>query len=165
MRTIIPNLWFDSQAEEAARFYTSVFPNSKVGQITRYSEDVSAVAGRPVGSVMTVEFELDGNPFLGLNGGPIFKFTEAVSFIINCDSQEEIDRYWSALTADGGAESQCGWLKDRFGLSWQLVPTELPQLLDGSKDPEAPARVMRSVLQMKKIDLDALRRAHEGRTS
>ena len=161
MKGITPNFWFDHQAEEAANFYVSVFPNSKVGNITRYNETVSKVAGRPAGSVMTVEFELDGQTFVGLNGGPIFKFSEAVSFIVNCEGQEEIDRYWNALTADGGQESQCGWLKDKFGVSWQITPSDWGDMLTNATPAQAE-RLMAAMLPMKKFDLAALQRAFDG---
>ncbi|HKO45530.1 MAG TPA: VOC family protein [Pyrinomonadaceae bacterium] len=158
---ITPCLWFDGKAEEAAKFYVSVFKNSKINNIARYGDAGSEVSGQPEGSVMTVEFELDGQEFLGLNGGPNFKFTEAVSFIINCDSQEEVDRFWTTLTENGGAESQCGWLKDKFGLSWQVTPTVLTELMK-SKDRAKAERVMKAMLQMKKIDIATLEKAARG---
>lgn len=150
---ITPFLWFNNQAEEAANYYASIFDHSKVGAISRYDSAASRASGMPEGTAMTVAFELDGVPFAALNGGPHFKFTEAVSFVVNCESQAEIDRYWDPLS-DGGdpAAQQCGWLKDKFGLSWQVVPSELPQLI---RHPKA----MQAMLQMKKIDLDVLRRA------
>src|SRR5688572_29380258 len=157
MQLITPFLWFDNNAEEAMNFYVSVFKNSKVGRVTRYSE----AGPGPAGSVMTVEFELDGQEFMGLNGGPHFKFTEAVSFVINCDSQEEVDRFWEKLTENGGAESQCGWLKDKYGLSWQVVPAILGELLK-DKDRGKAERVMKAMLQMKKIDIATLKKAAEG---
>ncbi len=149
-------LWFDGRAEEAANFYVSVFPNSKILKTARYGE----AGPGPAGSVMTIEFELDGRKFLGLNGGPHFKFTEAISFIINCQTQEEVDRYWQTLTA-GGAEVQCGWLKDKFGLSWQVVPSVLGQLLS---DPDAKkaGRVMQAMMGMKKLDIRGLQQAAAG---
>lgn len=153
MSRVTPFLWFDTQAEDAARFYVSIFPNSTLGTITRYG---SAGPG-PEGSVMTVEFELDGQPFTALNGGPHFQFNEAVSFTIECSSQEEVDDYWARLT-DGGEEGPCGWLKDRYGLSWQVNPTRLAELLrdpDGSRS----QRVMDAMLKMKKIDIAELERA------
>jgi predicted 3-demethylubiquinone-9 3-methyltransferase (glyoxalase superfamily) len=162
MNRITPNLWFDSEAEEAANFYASIFPNSSVGAKTHYSAEASKMAGRPVGSVMTVAFELDGNPFLGLNGGPIFKFNEAVSFIINCDTQQEIDHYWDGLTAGGGEPGPCGWLKDRFGVSWQVVPSMMSRVMAEGND-ETIARIMKAVLQMKKLDMAELQRAYEGK--
>ncbi len=152
---ITPFLWFDSQAEEAARFYASIFPNSSVGKVTRYGK----AGPGPEGSVMTVEFQLQGQSFVALNGGPIFQFTEAVSFVVNCETQNEVDHYWEKLTA-GGAEVQCGWLKDKFGLSWQIVPTVLPQLLGGA-NPEKSQRVMQAMFGMKKLDIRALQQAAE----
>lgn len=157
---ITPCLWFDDQAEEAARFYASIFKNSKVGQITRYSDEGREIHGRPKGSVMTVEFELDGQPFTALNGGPLFKFNEAVSFQVTCKTQEEIDYYWGKLT-EGGDENaqQCGWLKDKYGVSWQVVPEGIGEYFS---DPESAQcrRAMKAMLQMKKMDLAALKRAH-----
>jgi len=149
MQKITPFLWYDDKAEEAANFYTSIFKNSKVLSVTRYEEAGAQASGRPKGSAMTVEFELEGQKFVGLNGGPHFKFTEAVSFVVNCETQEEVDYFWEKLTADGGAESQCGWLKDKYGLSWQIVPTILAELFKG-KDAETSQRVMKAMLQMKK---------------
>lgn len=160
MQKITPFLWFDHQAEEAANFYASIFKGSKIGNISRYDDASAKVSGQPKGSAMTVAFELAGQEFVALNGGPIFRFTEAVSFVVNCDSQEEIDYYWEKLAAGGDEKSQqCGWLKDRFGLSWQIVPTELGQLLSGP-DPACAQRVMQAVLKMKKIDLTKLKQAH-----
>jgi predicted 3-demethylubiquinone-9 3-methyltransferase (glyoxalase superfamily) len=159
---IIPCLWFDNEAEEAARYYTGIFKNSKIGTIARYTEAGREVHGRPAGSVMTVEFELNGQPFTALNGGPIFKFNEAISFQIMCRTQEELDHYWSKLTAGGDKNAQqCGWLKDKYGLSWQVVPTAL---VDMMKDPdkEKAGRVMEAMLQMKKLDIAELERAYEG---
>ena len=157
---IIPNLWFDSEAEEAAKFYTSIFPASKIGRTLRLGATASKMTGKEPGTVLTVEFELNGNRFVGLNGGPMFKFNEAISFIVNCDTQEEIDRLWSALL-DGGEEQACGWLKDRYGVSWQIVPSELDAMLM-SADTESSERVMNAMLQMKKLDIAALTRAAEG---
>jgi predicted 3-demethylubiquinone-9 3-methyltransferase (glyoxalase superfamily) len=151
-----PFLWFDTQAEDAARFYTSVFPNSKIGTVARYG---SSGPG-PAGSVMTVVFELDGQTFTALNAGPHFKFNEAVSFVVPCKSQSEIDHYWSKLTSDGGAESQCGWLKDKYGLSWQIVPTILPEL---TKDPVTGNRVLQALLTMNKLNIAELQRAADGK--
>ncbi len=148
-------LWFDTQAEEAANFYVSVFKDGKVTVTTRYTEEGPS----PNGSVMTVSFELQGQEFVGLNGGPHFKFTEAVSFVINCETQEEIDYYWEKLSADGGEEGQCGWLTDKFGLSWQVVPV---QLAEWAKDAVRFQRVMHVVMQMKKIGVAKLQRAHDG---
>jgi predicted 3-demethylubiquinone-9 3-methyltransferase (glyoxalase superfamily) len=159
MQRIASFLWFDDQAEEAATYYTSIFKNSKVMQVTRYGEEGAAATGRPKGSVMTVAFQLDGQEFVALNGGPHFKFTEAVSFVVNCDTQAEVDHYWARLSAGGDEKAQqCGWLKDKFGLSWQIVPTALPKLLD-DPDPEKARRVMQAMLQMKKLDMEALKRA------
>lgn len=163
MQGLTTCLWFENQAEEAARFYTSVFRNSRLGGITRYGEAGAQASGRPKGSVMTVEFEAAGQKFLGLNGGPAFKFSEAISFMVNCESQEEIDEYWSKLSA-GGREGVCGWLTDKYGLSWQVVPAELGRLMQ-DKDPTKGERVMAAVLTMKKLDLEALRRAYRGEES
>jgi predicted 3-demethylubiquinone-9 3-methyltransferase (glyoxalase superfamily) len=153
MSAVTPFLWFDTQAEEAARFYASVFPNSRIHHIARYGE---ANPGRE-GSVMTVDFELDGQRFTALNGGPQYTFSEAVSFSVSCETQEEVDSYWAAL-AEGGEEGPCGWLKDRFGLSWQIVPTALPRLL-GDPDREKSQRVMRAMMGMHKLQIDELERA------
>jgi predicted 3-demethylubiquinone-9 3-methyltransferase (glyoxalase superfamily) len=155
IQRITPFLWFDHQAEEAAGFYTSIFPNSKVLKVVRYGE----AGPGPAGSAMTVEFELDGQRFVALNGGPHFKFTEAVSFVVNCQTQDEVDAYWEKLSA-GGAQVQCGWLKDKFGLSWQIVPTVLPELLS-DPDAEKSQRVMKVMLTMKKLDIRALKQAYE----
>jgi predicted 3-demethylubiquinone-9 3-methyltransferase (glyoxalase superfamily) len=156
MPPITPNLWFDTEAEEAARFYVSVFPNSRVVGVSHYTE----AGPRPAGSVMTVEFELDGHPFVGINGGPEFTFDEAVSFQITCETQEEIDGYWEQLT-EGGEEGVCGWCKDRFGLSWQVVPRGMEEMFSGP-DPARAERAMRAMFEMRKIDLAALRSAAEG---
>lgn len=153
MPKIIPFLWFDNQAEEAMNFYTSIFKNSKMGSVTRYGD----AGPGPKGSVMTASFELDGMSFTALNGGPHFKFTEAISLVVNCESQEEVDHFWSKLT-DGGQESQCGWLKDKYGLSWQIVPSVLPRLLT-DKDSEKAKRVMQAMLKMKKIEIKILEEA------
>ncbi len=155
MPKITPFLWYDDQAEAAANYYVSVFKNSKVLNLTRYSEAAAQASGRQKGSVMTVEFELDGQKFVALNGGPHFKLTEAVSFVVNCDTQEELDHFWEKLSA-GGTEVQCGWLKDKFGLSWQVVPTILPELM---KDPAKGPRAMAALMQMKKIDIETLQQA------
>jgi predicted 3-demethylubiquinone-9 3-methyltransferase (glyoxalase superfamily) len=153
MQKLTPCLWFDTEGEEAARFYTSVFPNSKIVDITRYGP-----AGlRPEGTVMTVSFELDGQKFVALNGGPEFTFNEAISFQVSCETQEEVDAFWSKLS-EGGEEGPCGWLKDRYGVSWQVVPTVLSELI-GDPDPEKSQRVMRAMLKMKNIEIDALERA------
>ena len=156
MPQITPNLWFDTQSEEAAEFYVSVFPNSKITDVTFYGE----AGPGPAGTVLTVAFELDGHPFVGINGGPQFTFDEAVSFEIECADKDEIDYYWERLT-DGGAESRCGWLKDRFGLSWQVVPTRLYELLE-SPDRGGAQRAMEAMLQMSKIDVAELEAAFEG---
>ena len=153
MSKITPCLWFDTEGEEAANFYTSIFENSKITDISRYGD----AGPRPAGTVMTVEFELDGQPFVALNGGPEFTFNEAVSFQVSCESQDEVDRFWDALT-ESGEEGPCGWLKDRFGVSWQIVPTALPELLS-NPDPEVSQKVMAAMLAMKKIDIDALHQA------
>ncbi len=158
---ITPFLWFDDNAEAAAKFYTSVFPNSEIITTTHYDRNSAAASGKPEGSVMTVVFELDGHEFVALNGGPQFHFTEAVSFVVNCDSQEEVDHYWEQLSEGGDPSAQqCGWLKDRFGLSWQIVPKDLGKYLGGAAG--RANRTMKALLSMKKIDLDALRRAAEG---
>ncbi|MBI3934688.1 MAG: VOC family protein [Acidobacteria bacterium] len=161
MQKITPFLWFDDNAEEAANFYTSIFKNSKIGRVTRYDEAGAAASGRPKGSAMTVPFQLEGQEFVALNGGPHFKFTDAISFIVNCETQEEVDYFWKKLT-EGGQEVQCGWLKDKFGLSWQIVPRILGELLQG-KDPEKSKRVMKAMLQMTKIDIAKLKQAYEGK--
>jgi predicted 3-demethylubiquinone-9 3-methyltransferase (glyoxalase superfamily) len=153
MHEITPCLWFDTEGEEAANFYTSVFPNSRILDVARYGE----AGPRAEGTVMTVSFELDGQKFLALNGGPEFTFDEAISFQVSCKTQEEVDAFWSKLS-EGGEEGPCGWLKDRYGLSWQIVPTVLPELL-GDLDPEKSQRVMRAMLEMKKIEIDTLERA------
>ncbi|HWY44155.1 MAG TPA: VOC family protein [Candidatus Sulfotelmatobacter sp.] len=158
MPKITPFLWFDSQAEEAANFYCSIFPNSKIGKIARYGK----AGPGPEGSVLTIVFYLDGQEFTGLNAGPIFKFNEAISFVVPCKTQEEIDNYWSKLTSGGGQESQCGWLKDKFGLSWQIVPTVLGELMS-DPDPQKSNRVMQSLLQMKKLDIATLQKARDGK--
>ncbi len=158
MQKITPFLWFDDQAEEAVKFYTSVFENSKVGRILRYGEEAAEASGRPTGSVLTIEFEIEGQKFVALNGGPQFKFNESVSFVVNCDTQKEVDYYWGKLTADGGQESACGWLKDKFGLSWQVTPTVLIDMLHGTDSAKAE-RVMKAMLQMQKIDIEKLKEA------
>jgi predicted 3-demethylubiquinone-9 3-methyltransferase (glyoxalase superfamily) len=153
---IIPNLWFDTEAEEAAKFYTSVFDNSRIVNVTHYTE----AGPRTAGMVMTVEFELDGQRFVGINGGPEFTFDEAVSFQINCETQDEVDYYWQRLS-EGGQEGPCGWLKDRHGLSWQVVPTVLEELL-ADPDPARAQRAMQAMLGMGKLDIEALREAADG---
>jgi predicted 3-demethylubiquinone-9 3-methyltransferase (glyoxalase superfamily) len=156
---ITPFLWFDKQAEEAATFYVSIFENSRVLATTRYSKDASKASGQPEGSAMTVAFQLDGQDFTALNGGPHFKFNEAVSLVVNCRTQADVDHYWNRLSEGGDPNAQqCGWLKDKYGVSWQIVPTELPKLLT-DPDPRKAERVMKAMLQMKKIDVDALKRA------
>ena len=157
MPRITPNLWMDTQGLEAAEFYCSIFPNSKITRISHYTD----VGPRPKGMVLTVEFVLDGKPFMALNGGPEFKFTEAISISIECDTQEEIDRYWSALQAGGGKEIECGWLKDRFGLSWQVSPKKMADIITGP-DPEKADRAMRAMLTMKKIVLADIEEAVRG---
>ena len=159
---ITPFLWFDSQAEDAATFYVSIFENSRIGSVVRYDEEAAKAAGRPKGSVMTVALELDGQAFTALNGGPLFQFTEAMSLVVNCETQEEVDHFWEKLSA-GGQEVQCGWLKDRFGVSWQVVPTVLVEMLQ-DKDRERSSRVMAAMLKMKKISIEALKNAYEGRS-
>ena len=159
MHKITPFLWFDGKAEEAAKFYASIFKNSKIGKITRYGKEGYEVHKRPSGTVMTVEFQIDGQKFVALNGGPEFKFTEAVSFAVGCKSQEEVDMFWEKLR-EGGEESVCGWLKDRYGLSWQITPTILGEML-GDKDPKKAGRVMAAMLKMKKIDIPTLKKAYD----
>jgi len=153
MQNLTPCLWFDTEGEDAANFYTSIFPNSKILDISRYG----AAGPRPEGTVMTVSFELDGQKFLALNGGPQFEFSEAISFQVSCKNQDEVDHYWSKLS-ESGEEGPCGWLKDKFGLSWQIVPTALPELL-GDPDKEKAQRVMAAMLEMKKIQIDELEAA------
>ena len=160
MQKITPFLWFDGQAEDAVNFYTSLFKNSKIGKILRNAEEAAKQTGRPVGSVLTIEFEIEGQKFVALNGGPLFKFNESVSFVINCETQEEVDYFWQRLTADGGEESQCGWLKDKFGVSWQITPTVLIDMLH-DKNVEKAEHVMHAMLQMKKIDIKTLKKAYE----
>lgn len=153
MQTITPFLWFDTQAEDAMNFYCAVFKNSKKGEVNRSSPD---------GPAFTVNFELNGQKFIGLNAGPMFKFNEAVSFYVSVETQEEVDELWSKLTADGGEESMCGWLKDKYGLSWQIIPTALPQLM-GDPDPEKGQRVMQAMLKMHKISIQGLKDAYAGK--
>jgi len=155
MPEISTMLWFDGRAEEAANFYTSVFKNSTIRSIARYPEGSPG----PVGTVMTVAFELDGRPFIALNGGPLFRFNESISFVVHCETQAEVDEFWEKLL-EGGAESQCGWLKDKFGLSWQIVPNALLEMLR-DKDAAKAKRVMQAMLQMKKIDIQTLKQAYE----
>jgi len=160
MQKITPFLWFDHQAEEAAKFYTTFFKKSKLGRILRYGEEAAKASSsrKPVGSVLTVEFELQGQKFVALNGGPLFKFNESISFVVNCETQEEVDYFWDNLKADGGEESACGWLKDKFGVSWQVVPTVLIDMLH-DKDSKKSERVMQAMLQMQKIDINKLKEA------
>jgi len=161
MQKITPFLWFDDQAEEAAKFYTAIFRNSKIGRITRYGEDGAKVSGRPRGSVMTVEFELEGQGFVALNGGPQFQFTEAISLSVDCATQEEVDEFWTKLSQDG-EEGPCGWLKDKYGLSWQINPSVLSEMLN-DPDPVKSNRVMQAMIQMKKIDIAGLKNAYGQR--
>ena len=158
METITPFLWFNDQAEEAARFYTSIFKKSRIGKIACYGKAGEKASERPAGSVMTVEFELAGQKFVALNGGPQFKFNEAISFVVNCKTQAEIDWFWKKLSA-GGKRVQCGWLKDKFGVSWQVVPTVLPELLS-DEDPSRSERVMQAMLKMVKLDIKKLQQAY-----
>ena len=161
MQRITPFLWFNDNAEEAVKFYISIFKKSKIGKIARYDEAGEKVAGRPAGSVMTIEFEIEGQDFIALNGGPHFKFNEAVSFVVSCKTQTEVDYYWNKLSA-GGKEVQCGWLKDKFGLSWQIVPTILGELMS-DKDPVKSQRVMEAMLKMVKLDINKLKAAYAGK--
>jgi predicted 3-demethylubiquinone-9 3-methyltransferase (glyoxalase superfamily) len=158
MSKITTCLWFNGQAETAAKFYAALIPESRIDKVMRAPSDNPST---PEGAVLTVEFTIAGQQFIGLNGGPQFSFTEAVSFVINCEDQAEVDYYWNALVADGGAPSHCGWLKDKFGLSWQIVPKQLPQLL-GSRDREAAGRAMQAMLKMTKLDVARLQRAHDN---
>ena len=162
MQKITPFLWFDDQAEEAVKFYTSIFKNSKVGRVLRYDEQSAKAAGGTVGSVLTIEFEIEGQKFVALNGGPQFKFNESISFVVNCETQKEVDYFWEKLTADGGEESQCGWLRDKFGVSWQVTPTVLIDMLH-DKDAGKSERVMKAMLQMQKIDTEKLKAAYRGK--
>lgn len=161
MNKITPCLWFDDKGEEAANFYVSIFKNSKTGRIARYGEEGSKVSGRGRGTVMTVTFQLGGQEFMALNGGPMFKFTEAISFSVNCETQEEVDELWEKLSL-GGEEGPCGWLKDKYGVSWQINPRVLGEMLQ-DKDAGKSERVMKAMLQMKKIDIAKLKQAYEGR--
>ena len=161
MQKITPFLWFDNKAEEAAKFYVSIFRKSRIGNISRYGDAGAEVSGRPKGTVMVVTFQLDGQEFLALNGGPQFKFTEAISLVVNCETQQEIDELWEKLS-EGGAKNQCGWLKDKYGLSWQIVPTVMGKLMQ-DKDAEKANRVMKAMLQMRKIDIKLLKQAYDGR--
>jgi predicted 3-demethylubiquinone-9 3-methyltransferase (glyoxalase superfamily) len=162
IQRIAPCLWFDDQAEAAAELYTAIFRNSKIVSITRYGEAGREIHGRPAGTVMTVAFELDGQAFTALNGGPVFKFNEAISFQVHCETQEEVDYYWEKLSAGGDEKAQqCGWLKDRYGMSWQVVPTVLLEMLQDPNS-EKSQRVMTAMLQMKKLDIRKLKRAYAG---
>ena len=162
MQKITPFLWFAHQAEEAVTFYTSIFKNSKIGRILRYSEEAAKASGQRPGSVLTIEFEIEGQKFVALNGGPQFKFNESISFVVNCEKQEEVDYYWEKLTADGGQESACGWLKDKFGVSWQVTPSVLIDMLH-DKDSEKSERVMHAMLQLQKLDIKTLKDAYAGK--
>jgi predicted 3-demethylubiquinone-9 3-methyltransferase (glyoxalase superfamily) len=162
MQKITPNLWFDTQAEEALQLYVSIFRNSRITGMTRYGKAGAEVSGMKEGSVMTVSFELNGQGFTALNGGPVFKFNESVSFVVNCGTQVEVDHYWKKLSEGGDEKARvCGWLKDRFGLSWQVVPVVLSEMLQ-DRDPEKAGRVMKAMLAMKKLDIGTLKRAYEG---
>ena len=161
MQKISPCLWFDDQGEEAAKFYTSIFKDSKIGDVTRYGKEGYEIHGREEGTVTTVEFEIEGQKFLALNGGPIFKFNEAISFQVYCETQEEVDYYWEKLSEGGDEKAQqCGWLKDKYGVSWQIVPTILIKMLK-DKDSEKSQRVMKAMLQMHKLDISTLKKAYE----
>jgi predicted 3-demethylubiquinone-9 3-methyltransferase (glyoxalase superfamily) len=157
MQKITPFLWFDGKAEEAVKFYTSIFRNSKIGKISRYGDEGPG----PKGTVMVVTFQLEGQDFMALNGGPQFTFTPAISFLVNCETQKEVDELWEKLSAGGGETNQCGWLKDTYGVSWQIVPTVLGELMN-DPDPVKAQRVMKAMLQMDKIDIEGLKRAHRG---
>jgi predicted 3-demethylubiquinone-9 3-methyltransferase (glyoxalase superfamily) len=159
LQKITPNLWFDNQAEEAANFYVSIFKNSKIGDITRYGEAAAEISGKPKGSVMTVTFQVEGQEFTALNGGPQFKFTEATSLLVNCDTQQEVDELWEKLS-EGGEEGPCGWLKDKYGVSWQVVPRILDEMIR-DPDPVKAERVMKAMLQMQKIDIAGLQQAYD----
>jgi len=161
MQRIVTHLWFDTQAEEAARFYVSLFKNSRVKAISRYTKSVEAVAGKPAGSVMTVSFELDGQEYIALNGGPNFKFNEAISLLVQCESQEEMDRLWTKLTENGGQEQPCGWLKDKYGVSWQISHVALEKFIYDT-DTAKVDRMMQAMLKMKKIDVAKLQQAAAG---
>ena len=162
MQKITSNLWFDTEAEEAAKYYTSIFKNSRIGKISRFGKEGYEIHKRPEGSVMVIQFFLEDQEFVALNGGPLFKFNEAISFIVNCNSQEEVDYYWEKLKEGGDEKAQmCGWLKDKFGLSWQIVPTVLSEMLT-DPDPKKSQPVMKEMLQMKKIDIETLKKAYTG---
>ena len=159
MQKITPFLWFDDKAEEAVNLYVSVFKNSEITGITRYGEAGSEVAGRPKGTIMTIAFQIEGQEFVALNGGPVFTFSPAISFVVNCETQEEVDQLWEKLS-EGGETEQCGWLRDKYGVSWQIVPTILGEMLQ-DKNAEKSARVMKAMLQMKKIDINGLEQAYQ----
>jgi predicted 3-demethylubiquinone-9 3-methyltransferase (glyoxalase superfamily) len=162
IQKITTNLWFNNQAEEAANFYTSIFQDSKIGRITRYGNERHEITGVSEGAVMTVEFQLEGMNFVALNGGPQYKFTEAISFIINCETQEELDHYWEKLSVGGDEKAQvCGWLKDKFGVSWQIIPANLSKMVS-DPNPDKSERVMKAMLKMKKMDIQTLKEAYEG---
>jgi predicted 3-demethylubiquinone-9 3-methyltransferase (glyoxalase superfamily) len=161
MEKITPCLWFDSNAEEAVNFYTAIFKNSKIGKISRYGKEGYEIHGKPEGTVLTVEFELNGQQFTALNGGPLFKFNEAISFQVDCESQEELDYYWGKLSEGGDKNAQrCGWLKDKYGVSWQIIPSILGEMLQG-KNAKKSQSVMKALLQMGKLDIETLKRAYE----
>ena len=163
MQKITPCLWFDNQAEEAAKFYTSIFKNSKVRGLTRYGKEGHEIHGREAGSVLTVDYEIEGQKFVALNGGPVFKFNEAISFQVHCETQKEVDYYWEKLSEGGDEKAlQCGWLKDKYGVSWQIVPVVLPRMLQ-DKDTRKSERVMKALLQMKKLDVKSLKQAYAHR--
>lgn len=161
MQKIIPCLWFNREAEEAVNFYASVFKKTKIKDISRFTKEAAKASGMPEGSIMAISFELNGQEFLALNGGPQFKFSEAISLIINCETQKEVDHYWEKLSA-GGEEIQCGWLKDRYGLTWQVVPVILDEMLR-DKDSEKSGRVMEAMLKMNKLDIEELKKAYKGK--
>ena len=161
MQKITPFLWFDNQAEEAVSFYASIFKKSKILKVARFGEAGAKASGRPTGSVMTIKFQLEGQEFVALNGGPHFKFTEAISFVVNCETQKEVDGFWKKLSRDG-AEGRCGWLKDKYGVSWQIVPTVLIRMLN-DKDDRKSQRVMQAMMQMDKIDIKRLEQAYKAR--
>jgi predicted 3-demethylubiquinone-9 3-methyltransferase (glyoxalase superfamily) len=160
IQKITPFLWFDDNAEEAAKFYTSIFKKSKIIDITHYGESAAEASGRPKGTVMTVRFELEGQRFMALNGGPIFKFSQAISFLVSCETRQEVDDLWKKLS-EGGEVEQCGWLKDKFGVSWQIVPSVLGEMMQ-DKDAEKSEKVMKALIQMKKIDIQSLQKAYAG---
>jgi len=162
MQKITPCLWFNNNTEEAVKLYTSVFKNSKIGKTTRYDEEGAKVSGMPAGAILTIEFELNGQAFLALNGGPAFKFTEAISFVIDCKDQAEVDYFWEKLIANGGEESVCGWLKDPFGVSWQVTPSILNELLS-DPDPKKAQGAMKAMLSMKKLDIEGLKKGAAGK--